>query len=72
MNLQKNAKSFKALLAENYQVEFKNETDCEIVTSSPQQIAEINKILVNNGAQIYQISPAGGLEEWFMEISKQN
>lgn len=68
----KNAKSFKALLAENYQVEFNNETDCEIVTSSPQQIAEINKILVNNGAQIYQISPAGGLEEWFMEISKQN
>ena len=68
----KNAKSFEALLAENYQVEFKNETDCEIVTSSPQQIAEINKILVNNGAQIYQISPAGGLEEWFMEISKQN
>ena len=68
----KNAKSFEALLAENYQVEFKNETDCEIVTSSPHQIAEINKILVNNGAQIYQISPAGGLEEWFMEISKQN
>lgn len=68
----KNAKSFEALLAENYQVEFNNETDCEIVTSSPQQIAEINKILVNNGAQIYQISPAGGLEEWFMEISKQN
>ena len=68
----KNAKSFKALLAENYQVEFKNETDCEIVTSSPHQIAEINKILVNNGAQIYQISPAGGLEEWFLEISKQN
>lgn len=68
----KNAKSFEALLAENYQVEFKNETDCEIVTSSPHQIAEINKILVNNGAQIYQISPAGGLEEWFLEISKQN
>lgn len=68
----KNAKSFESILVENYQVEFKNETDCEIVTSSPQQISEINKILVNNGAEIYQISPAGGLEEWFMEISKQN
>ena len=68
----KNAKSFESILTENYQVEFKNDTDCEIVTSSPQQIAEINKILVNNGAEIYQISPAGGLEEWFMEISKQN
>lgn len=68
----KNAKSFESILTENYQVEFKNDTDCEIVTSSPQQIAEINKILVHNGAEIYQISPAGGLEEWFMEISKQN
>lgn len=68
----KNAKSFELLLAENYQVEFKNETDCEIVTSSQKQIAEINKILVENGAEIHQISPAGGLEEWFMEISKQN
>ena len=68
----KNAKSFESLLAENYQVDFKNETDCEIVTNSPNQIAEINKVLVTNGAEIYQISPAGGLEEWFMEISKQN
>lgn len=68
----KNAKSFESLLLENYQVDFRNETDCEIVTNSPHQIAEINKILVTNGAEIYQISPAGGLEEWFMEISKQN
>ena len=68
----KNAKSFESILAEKYQVDFKNETDCEIVTNSPNQIAEINKILVTNGAEIYQISPAGGLEEWFMEISKQN
>lgn len=68
----KNAKSFESILAENYQVDFKNETDCEIVTNSPNQIAEINKILVTSGAEIYQISPAGGLEEWFMEISKQN
>ena len=68
----KNAKSFESILTENYQVEFKNDNDCEIVTSSPQQISEINKLLVNNGAEIYQISPAGGLEEWFMEISKQN
>ncbi len=68
----KNAKNFESLLMENYQVDFKNETDCEVVTNSPDQIAEINKILVTNGAEIYQISPAGGLEEWFMEISKQN
>ncbi|QBO57257.1 ABC transporter ATP-binding protein [Chryseobacterium salivictor] len=68
----KNAKNFEALLAENYQVEFKNETDCEIVTNSPKQISDINKILVDHGAEIHQISPAGGLEEWFMEISKQN
>lgn len=68
----KNAKSFESILVENYQVDFKNETDCEIVTNSPNQIAEINKVLVTNGAEIYQISPAGGLEEWFMEISKQN
>jgi hypothetical protein len=25
-----------------------------------------------NGAEVYQIIPAGGLEEWFMEITKTN
>lgn len=52
--------------------ELKNENEITVITNSQEDIAKINKILVEKGAQIYQISPAGGLEEWFMEITKQN
>lgn len=52
--------------------ELKNKNEITVITNSQEDIAKINKILVEKGAQIYQISPAGGLEEWFMEITKQN
>lgn len=68
---------FKMNDASNYlglisDAELLNTDEISVITNSPQQIAEINKKLVEAGANIYQISPAGGLEEWFMEITKQN
>lgn len=52
--------------------ELKSDQEISVITNSQEDIAKINRILVEKGAQIYQISPAGGLEEWFMEITKQN
>lgn len=64
-----NAKDFISFV-EN--AELKSENEISIITNSQEDIARINKTLVEKGAHIYQISPAGGLEEWFMEITKQN
>ncbi|MDO5654560.1 MAG: ABC transporter ATP-binding protein [Flavobacteriaceae bacterium] len=50
--------------------ELLNENELSVQTSSPRVIAQINKKLVENGAEIYQISAAGALEDWFMEITK--
>lgn len=66
------AEKFNNVLKNQYETELKSETEISVVTNSQMEIAAINTLLVNNGAQIYQISAAGGLEEWFMEITKQN
>lgn len=68
----KNASDFIKILNTQYDVELKSETEISVVTNSQKEIAHINTLLVKNGAEIFQISPAGGLEEWFMEITKQN
>ncbi len=67
-----NGINFKEILEKDYQVEFLNDNEFTIITNSSQDIADINTLLVNNGAKIHQIMAAGGLEDWFMEISKQN
>lgn len=64
-----NAKDFLQFI-EN--AELKTDNEISVITNSQEDIAKINRILVEKGANIYQISPAGGLEEWFMEITKQN
>lgn len=66
------AAKFQDILKAHYEVELKSENELSVVTNSQQEIAAINTLLVKNGAQIYQIAAAGGLEEWFMEITKQN
>ena len=68
----KNVSDFIKILNTQYDVELKSETEISVVTNSQNEIAHINTLLVKNGAEIFQISPAGGLEEWFMEITKQN
>ncbi len=50
--------------------ELRSETELSVVTNSSNEIARINQTLVHNGAQVFQIEPAEGLEEWFMEITK--
>jgi ABC-2 type transport system ATP-binding protein len=67
-----NPEKYIDLLNEHYLTELKSENEISIVTNSQHEIASINTLLVKNGAQIYQIAAAGGLEEWFMEITKQN
>lgn len=64
-----NAKDFLQFI-EN--AELKTDNEISVITNSQEDIAKINRILVEKGANIFQISPAGGLEEWFMEITKQN
>lgn len=64
-----NAKDFLQFV-EN--AELKTDNEISVITNSQEDIAKINRILVEKGANIFQISPAGGLEEWFMEITKQN
>ena len=49
-----------------------SENEISVLTNSPKEIATINKMLTEKGAEIYQINPVGGLEDWFMEITKQN
>jgi ABC-type multidrug transport system ATPase subunit len=66
------AEKFNEILKTKYETELKSENEIAIVTNSQMEIAAINTLLVNSGAQIFQISAAGGLEEWFMEITKQN
>ncbi|MBS1573109.1 MAG: ABC transporter ATP-binding protein [Bacteroidetes bacterium] len=65
----KNAEKY---MSELENAELKNNSEITITTNSSTEIASINKKLVDKGAEIYQISPVGGLEEWFMEITKQN
>lgn len=59
-----------SVLSTETEFEWKNENELIVSTSSPEKVAEINKQLVEKGAEIYQISSEGGLEEWFMNITK--
>lgn len=68
----KNAEKFLGNFEENAQAELKSETEIYAFTSSAKDVARINKKLIENGAEVYQIVPVGGLEEWFMEITKTN
>ena len=52
--------------------ELLSDTEISVLTHSPKEIATINKMLTEKGAEIYQINPVGGLEDWFMEITKKN
>ncbi|MEG1475822.1 MAG: ABC transporter ATP-binding protein [Longicatena sp.] len=66
------AEKYISLLKNQYSVELKSENEILIVTNSQEEIASITTLLVKADAQIYQITAAGGLEEWFMEITKKN
>ena len=67
-----NAAEFIESLNADYDAELKSKTEISVVTQSTEEVAKINKILTEKGAGVYQISAGGGLEEWFMELTKQN
>ncbi len=67
-----NAAEFTEFLNSDYEAELKSPTEISVVTQSTEDVAKINKILTEKGAGVYQISAGGGLEEWFMELTKQN
>lgn len=64
-----NAKDY---LSELDQAELLSDNEIAIITQDQEEIAKLNKKLTDKGAKIYQINPIGGLEDWFMEITKQN
>ncbi|WP_426478091.1 ABC transporter ATP-binding protein [Chryseobacterium sp. CBSDS_008] len=66
------ANKFHELLKEKYNVNILSETEITVVPHSQNEIADINTLLVKEGAQIFQISPMGGLEEWFREVTNKN
>lgn len=66
----RNAADFQQVLADE-EFELRDNSTLLITTNSPEKVAQINTKLVNKGAKIYQISSEGGLEEWFMELTKQ-
>ncbi len=51
------------LLNDQYSVELRSENEILIVTNSQQEIATNTTFLVKSGAQMYQFTAAGGLEE---------
>lgn len=66
----KNAADFQEILTDE-EYELRDENTILMATNSQEKVANINKKLVEKGAEIYQISSEGGLEEWFMELTKQ-
>ncbi len=68
----KNAEKYTGLFSPEKEVQLKSENEITLLTNSADEIAAINKKLVEAGAEVYEIIAAGGLEEWFMEITRQN
>lgn len=46
------------------------EQEIMVEVEEDKAIAELNKILVNHGAEVFEINAKGGLEEWFVDITK--
>lgn len=66
------ANKFHELLKQKYNTEVLSETEITVVSHSQNEIADINTMLIEEGAKIHQISPVEGLEEWFREITTKN
>lgn len=68
----KHAQQFTDIFSPESEAQLKSDSEISVLTNSAAEIAALNKKLVEAGGDVYQIIPAGGLEEWFMEITKQN
>ncbi|MDH6250559.1 ABC-type multidrug transport system ATPase subunit [Chryseobacterium sp. H1D6B] len=65
-----NAAHFIQEIPEHYASRLIDENALEITVESKEDIAGLVKQLVMNNAEIFEIKSSGGLEDWFMEITK--
>ncbi|UHO39293.1 ABC transporter ATP-binding protein [Chryseobacterium capnotolerans] len=65
-----NASHFITEIPEHYSPKIINESTIEITAESKEHIATLIKNLVLNHAEIFEIRNNAGLEDWFMEITK--
>ncbi len=65
-----NAEIFIPEIPENYSPKILDETGIEITAESKEDITALIKKLVLKDAEIFEIKNSAGLEEWFMEITK--
>jgi len=65
-----NASDFIAVIPENYSPKILDENTVEITAESKEDIIQLVKTLVQNNAEIFEIKNSAGLEDWFMEITK--
>lgn len=65
-----NASGFISKIPENYSPKIFDENNLEITVESQKDITSLVKHLVNIDAEIFEIKSTAGLEDWFMEITK--
>jgi lantibiotic transport system ATP-binding protein len=65
-----NASIFIDEIPENYSPKILDENTIEITAESKEDIINLIKKLVHKNAEIFEIKNSAGLEDWFMEITK--
>jgi ABC-2 type transport system ATP-binding protein len=65
-----NASGFISKIPENYSPKIFDENTLEITVESQKDITNLVKHLANIDAEIFEIKSTAGLEDWFMEITK--
>ncbi|KAB1228875.1 ABC transporter ATP-binding protein [Chryseobacterium viscerum] len=64
------ASRFISEIPENYSPKLIDENTLEVTAESKEDIIDLVKKLVLNNAEIFEIKSSAGLEDWFMEITK--
>ncbi|PWN63734.1 ABC transporter ATP-binding protein [Chryseobacterium viscerum] len=64
------ASRFIGEIPENYSPKLIDENTLEVTAESKEDIIDLVKKLVLNNAEIFEIKSSAGLEDWFMEITK--
>ncbi|SDJ30433.1 ABC-2 type transport system ATP-binding protein [Chryseobacterium jejuense] len=62
--------AFLQYIPENYTPQIIDDHTIEVSVQSKEDIAKLTKILVLKDAEIFEIRNSAGLEDWFMEITK--
>lgn len=65
-----NPSAFLQYIPEDYAAKIVDEYSIEVTVQSRGDIIQLTKILVLKDAEIFEIKNSAGLEDWFMEITK--